>query len=476
MQHACPVAMIRAPCAGFRSFSLVSAIVVDAQVRSCRIVPRIAVPARFVRTLHSTRPFRRRKHDPKQDSRSFGASSASFARKRWIKSPPKGTVPEPRPDNHVPRTWQDYSPDVGIPLDSGELDLSTIQLVFGSDMDEAKGNHILRLMNYRRLSGSLIDIGTTFPREAAITQESAANALEYLRQQDPAFDEQEAGAAWADLEVLKVEQQYMQRAEDVGIYKRSAPDGADVAEEQGTTYGRARYGESALVELRKANKARWMEEDRKKKEMEDRQEAERIAQLRSSGQDPDLESTAQPKSQRTQQGSDTMALHEPGAKAWLQPVERKAWVKYYEDQATIVKENKVPKMSTLRRLGPAALLALGVVGGCLALHEMYTPPPKSARMFPDIPPSVATLGAITAINTAVFVAWRIPFLWRTMNKYFLVAPGYPYALGVFGAQFGHQTIIHLVSNTVLLWPFGLMCKYTNAASCGFLYLFVHRTD
>lgn len=349
-----------------------------------------------------------------------------------------------------------------MPLPSGELDQPTITDIFGPDMDEAKGNQALRLVNYRRISGSLIDVGVTFRPEHGISEQTAIKALEYIRQEYPDFNEQEAGAAWAESEIVKAEQEYMDRAEDLGLYKREKSE--EASQPQGTTYGRSKYGESALAALRKENKARWMEEDRKKKEAEEAKEAERIAQLRAAGKEEEAAVEEQKlalerNSTTGRRGPDGMSLQEPVAKAWLQPVERKGWVKYYEEQATIVKENKVPQLSTLRRLGPAALLALGVLGACITLHEMYAPPPKSARMFPDLPPAVATLGAITAINTALFIAWRMPFLWRTMNKYFLVAPGYPYALGVFGAQFSHQAPGHLFINTVLMWSFGLMRKY-----------------
>ncbi|GAB7350904.1 hypothetical protein MBLNU459_g1418t1 [Dothideomycetes sp. NU459] len=346
-----------------------------------------------------------------------------------------------------------------MPLPSGELDRTTIVGIFGPDMDETMGNQVLRLVNYRRMSGSLIDVGVTFPPELAISEQTAVQALRYLRQEYPDFDEQEAGAAWAESEIAKAEQEYMDRAEDLGLYKREKSDAA--LQPQGTDYGRSRYGDSALAALRRENKARWMEEDRKKKEAEERAESERIAQLRARGEDEGaaVESPGQLSELQSTTGrrtSDGMSLREPVAKAWLQPVVRKGWVKYYEQQATIVKENRVPQLSILRRLGPAALLALGALGACVVLHEMYAPPPKSARMFPDVPPAVATLGAITAINLAVFFAWRMPFLWRTMNKYFLITPGYPNVMGVVGAQFSHQTVKHLFANMILMWPFGLM--------------------
>lgn len=445
MKHVCPVA-VRAPFVGFLPSTVVQRpehhiqSLVRTAFRSSLFASRRAQPYAQPCNFQSPR------------LRDFTTSSTSLARKRWIKSNEKADRVS---GNHHPRTWQDYDPNVGIPLHHGELDQHTIHHIFGPQMDEAQGNHVLRLMNYRRISGNLIDVGTVFPAQTAITQDIATKALDYLRQEDPNFNEQEAGAAWAEAEVVRVEQEYMRRAEDLGLYKKSGEESE--AGNQGTDYGRDKYGESALAALRRENKARWMEEDMQKKELEEQRKAEELAQLRAKGIEPEH----QPQNETSNtngQTTDSMALHQPVAKAWLQPVERKGWVKYYEEQATIVKENKVPQLSLLRRLGPAALLALGVLGACITLHEMYAPPPKSARVFPDVPPAIATLAAITAINFAVFIAWRMPFLWRPMNKYFLVAPGYPYALGVFGAQFGHQSLVHLFTNTIILWPFGLMRK------------------
>lgn len=355
------------------------------------------------------------------------------------------------------RKWQHYKPDVGIPLESGHLDQSTIQSIFGPAVDEHHGNHVLRLINYRRISGSLIDVGLVFPDTMQISHDQAEKALAYLRDQDPAFDEQLAGAAWAEAEVERVEQEYMTRAEKLGIYKKTVGDDT----QKNTAYQDV-YGESALAALRRENKARWMEEDRKKKEMKERERVEKLTKKRTFI--PHNKGASSQEQYQNDTGSDdkssnSLTLDKPVGKAWLEPVERKPWVQYYEEQATIIKDSKVPDMSILRRLGPATLLTLAVVGACIALHEMYTPPPKSARMFPDIPPAIATLGTIVAINIAVFVAWRIPPLWRTMNKYFLVTPGYPYAIGVFMAQFSHQTPWHLLSNFAFFLPFGLMCKF-----------------
>ncbi|KAL1306739.1 hypothetical protein AAFC00_005404 [Neodothiora populina] len=455
MNYACPVA-IRTPFAGLNKSSAVIPNRIR-QLNTCTrstfgsVQPRPCINLRRSETLSCSAL--------RGWSREFTPSSVTAARKRWIKTPETPARPEQITKRRSPRTWQDYDPNVGIPLETGELDQATITRIFGPDLDETFGNHVLRLVNYRRISGSLIDVGTEFPPESNVSRDAAAAALQYLRETYPDFDEQGAGAAWAEAEVERVEQEYLTRAEDLGIYRKT-PEEEAASEAQTERKKVDVYGESALDGLRRANVARWKREDKKKEELREQQRLAELARLKESGEEPKPEQQQRlhrdTASQTTQASSDALHLQQPVGKAWLQPVERKSWVKYYEEQATIIKDNKIPQLSLLRRLGPSALVVLCVIGGCLTLHEMYAPPPKSARVFPEIPPAIATLATITAINFATFVAWRIPFLWRTMNKYFLVSPGYPFALGIFGAQFGHQSLTHLFTNTILLWPFGLM--------------------
>ncbi|OBW69261.1 MAG: hypothetical protein AUREO_006970 [Aureobasidium pullulans] len=132
----------------------------------------------------------------------------------------------------------------------------------------------------QRLSGSLIDVGVDFPKESGVSSAMAKKALDYIRTQDPSFDENEAGAIWAESEIMRVEEEYMARAEKLGIYKRTDTEQAPDTQSSASTSDI--YGESALDKLRKANKARWMEEDRKKEEAKKQQEAERMSPERSS--------------------------------------------------------------------------------------------------------------------------------------------------------------------------------------------------
>lgn len=358
-------------------------------------------------------------------------------------------------------TWRDYDPMGGMPLPIGELPQTEISSIFGPATDVDTGNYILSVMHYRRMSGSLIDAGLTFPSDTGVTPDMAMRGLDYVRTLMPGFDESDAGDAWAEEEAAKLEQELIQRAENIGIYKKLEAE--EDVEQEPQRRDDPLYGKSELLELRRRNEAIFEQQEEQRKKDEAKREAEKLA--RQIQEKPELVSVAGvplagvltpgPSSLQAQ-GPGGVSINQPTTKAWLQPIERKQWVKYYEKQAEIIKENRVPQLSVLRRLGPGLLLTLAVVGLCVFLSDNYAPPPKSARIWPDTPPAVATIGALTAVLCAGFVLGRLPFLWRTFSKYGTIVPAYPYAISLLGAGFRHDTLVHLASNLVSLWLFGLM--------------------
>ncbi|KAK4909656.1 hypothetical protein LTR28_000149, partial [Elasticomyces elasticus] len=311
--------------------------------------------------------------------------------------------------------------------------------VFGPDspIDEKKGNHVLRVLQYRRVSGSLIDVGISFPPDEGVPEEAAWAALNWLRATF-SVDEQAAGQRWADEETAKLEQTLIKRAEGLGLYKKDPKD--DGLKDDGPQRTRRRtsgsaslYGESALDAIRKEN------EEAYERDLAAQREAD--AKAAESGQQPP---------------SRSVSLTHANIRAELEkPREKSAWLKYYEDQAQILKTDAIPQLSNFQRLAPTLLFMAFLLGGCILLSQQYVPPPKSARMFPDTPPSVATLGTLIAANVLVYFLWRFPPLYRTMNKYFLQVPAYPYALGSLGHMFSHQQFWHLAASMLTLWFFGL---------------------
>ncbi|KAF2214994.1 hypothetical protein CERZMDRAFT_36730 [Cercospora zeae-maydis SCOH1-5] len=334
-----------------------------------------------------------------------------------------------------------------MPLPGGDLLEPEINAIFGGkDVDVDTGNYILNVMHWRRQSGALIDVGLKFSGEIKVTKEQALRALEYVRSQLPDVDEAGNGAEWAKEEEERLRQELQARAVKLRLYKANEEDVAaedeyeDIEEsQQGTEFGRQKTGHSVLQATRKANEMEY--EIFKREKEEARKQAELNAAAAQRGP-VELLGGVQPGLPRQQ--------------AFLErPREKPAYIKYYEEKATIIKENVVPRMSTIARLGPSFLVLLLVLAGCWYLDQNYTPPPTPARLWPDTPPAVATLWGVTGLLVATFFLGRLPPLWRTFNKYMTCAPAYPYALSLIGACFRHDQFWHLTSNVITLWLFGL---------------------
>ncbi|PNS19730.1 Presenilins-associated rhomboid-like protein, mitochondrial [Sphaceloma murrayae] len=302
-------------------------------------------------------------------------------------------------------------------------------------------------MNWRRQSGALIDKQIDFPEEFGISRTQAFEALLYLRKAYPDFDEQAAGVAWAEDQINEVSQEYVARAEKLGLYRRATND--DQNDEQAPATDDV-YGESQLVRMRRSNEARAQSEEEARLEREKAEEAARIAKLQT-------EKTSSSDAGRKIPGQDTSDHLGVGASSTAtlaRPVERKAWVKYYEDRATLIKDKAPPPISKLRRLLPSFLVTLLVLGGCYILHTAYVPPPTSARYFPDLTPGTATISLLAGTMLVVLLAYRIPPLWRIMNTYFISVPAAPTAASTFLSTFTHQQFNHLFFNVILLYAFG----------------------
>lgn len=353
------------------------------------------------------------------------------------------------PNDSEGLTWRDYDPTGGMPLPVGTLGTDDIHAIFGADMDLDTGNYILSVMHYRRLSGQLIDAGLSFPNGSGVTREQAMRGLEYVRQMEPDVNEEEAGSVWTEEETRRIEAELLERAQNLGIYKREPEE---VEEEQGTEEGRQRTGESMLIKQRQEKEAVWEAEEAERLIQRDRQA---VADIKSQRGPLELSGGVQPSLQLMTTDTGGIAIRPPPTKAWLAPVERKGWVKYYEDQATIIKSQVVPQMSLLQRLGPSFLVVIATIGGALYLSENYTPPSPEARLFPEYSRAVTTTGALTALLLTTFIGARMPPFWRPLSKYFTLVPAYPYAISVLGASLRHDNIRHLAPIIAVLWASGL---------------------
>ncbi|CAF9934036.1 hypothetical protein IMSHALPRED_009567 [Imshaugia aleurites] len=127
------------------------------------------------------------------------------------------------------------------------------------------------------------------------------------------------------------------------------------------------------------------------------------------------------------------------------------WIQRYRDKAQM---KELPEMSAWARLLPSGLVTIAVVTLAVLFAQFYKQPSRKARLWPDLPPAAATLITLIGANVAVFVLWRLPPLWRTLNRIFLVVPAYPHSLSMLTACFSHQSFSHLLTNLIPLWLIG----------------------
>ncbi|KAG8626002.1 hypothetical protein KVT40_006403 [Elsinoe batatas] len=346
-------------------------------------------------------------------------------------------------------TWRDYDPDGGLPLPSGDLSSTELESVFSEHIEDADvGNWIIRLMNWRRQSGALIDKQIDFPSDLGVSRKQAYEALIYLRKTFPDFDEQSAGVAWAEEQINEVSAEYVARAEKLGIYRK---DPSAEQEEEASLASSDVYGESQLVEMRRSNEARAKAAEEERLAQEKADDEARLLNPEAHSQGGESSEARMPPGQNE---TDEMGVGATGSAALARPRERAAWVRKYEEAALLTKDTTPPPLTKLRRLVPSLLVTLGVLAFSLLLHETYVPSPNSARYFPDTPPALATIATLTGIMVTVFLAYRIPPLWRVMNKYFITSPGAPTAASIVLSTFTHQQFSHLFFNVALLWSFG----------------------
>lgn len=102
------------------------------------------------------------------------------------------------------------------------------------------------------------------------------------------------------------------------------------------------------------------------------------------------------------------------------------------------------------------------LGLCYAFAQYYEFPARKDRFMPDVPPAVATVGAIIGANLAVTLLWKyVPPSWRLLNRYFVIVPFYPSSLGMIGSVFSHQTWRHLGTNMMVLALMGTRGKQSG---------------
>jgi len=297
---------------------------------------------------------------------------------------------------------------MGLPFRKTPLTQDEAVGIFGKGIEAAGANRVLMLLHGQRVSGTLEDPKAQrnlMPFEEQLT----TKGLEWLRRQVPVDEINNAGLR-AEQEMRELEAEILDDSERIGLYKPgSGPLNVDP------------YGRSGLDSIREVHEKAWEEKERKRKKQADEVR-------RNTGT-------------LTKTGGSSVELPRPGENPRL---------KYYLERSKVLPDTP-PEMSKFQRLWPGGLVVLGTLVGGYIFTQVYTPPKTSARLFPDMPPSAATIIGIVAINSAVLLAWRMPFFFRALNKNFIMVPGYLFPFSIIGSIFSHQTFAHFAGNMALLY-------------------------
>lgn len=232
---------------------------------------------------------------------------------------------------------------------------------------------------------------------------------------------------------------------------------------------RSRTGHSGLEEIRRINKA---EREAEEAEEAAAEKAEKEAELRR------LERNAQkgPKTGAlvTSKGDGRGLVLSESHQRRLERVD--AWVQSSNRRVAQLREaatmKKIPQMSRWQRLWPCGVFTFSAVGLALIFAHAYTPPSQKARLFPDVPPAIAAVGTIVGINVLVYLFWKFPYAWKTMNRGFMIVPAIPRAFSMLGAAFSHSEFVHLWGNMIGVGLLGTQCTYLAP----FRLLVIHTDD
>ena len=250
------------------------------------------------------------------------------------------------------------------------------------------------------------------------------------------MDEQGRADRYAEVELKKAEADTLRRGQRLGLYKLDEKQERKIQSRRRKwrTGRRARqqepsghdsiYGESVLERMHKANEAR-----------------NRVREARD-------EATAAQRAQET--ATHNQPLQEQSSTSISEPGERPAWLEKWYQHGQLSTATAPPSMSATRRLGPSLVFFLLIISGSLLYATSYTPRPRAARLFPNTPTALATVGTLIGLNLVLLVAWRLPPCWRLLNRYFILVPGRPEPLALLGNVFSHQTLAHCGLNMVML--------------------------
>ncbi|KXH40920.1 rhomboid family protein [Colletotrichum simmondsii] len=363
-------------------------------------------------------------------SPSLAAMTAGKSTQRWASS--SASSPPPKTDYKNEPLLREY---VDLPLDykdkhglrfreeNKDLTAAEVRAVFGASLKPAAANRLLRIMHGRRVAGTLEDPAFAI-NTAAFTAQQRDAALAYLREKTPVDEVLNAG--------LRAEDELAALEKDLAEEESSADqhDSSSAAAGSKTPSLRKEtpvvkpdpvYGYSAFDAIRAKNQAKAAEE-----------EARLIAEAEAKG---------------IEYNPGTLSI--PIKRPPMTPRMAK-----WTEQGAASDLAAPPPLTFAERILPSAAVVLLLVASLAAFAAVYTPPRDADRLFPEVSASTATVGALITFNVLVSVAWRVPPLWRFLNRYFVLVHGMPRAVTMITANFSHSSLGHLATNMVGLWFMG----------------------
>ncbi|KAJ4367454.1 hypothetical protein N0V83_007037 [Neocucurbitaria cava] len=377
------------------------------------------------------------------------------------------------------------------PLPEGRVDDGTISRIFGRRLSPSDGNNVLRILHHRRTAGSLADYGVDNlgKQYTHVNRDLALKGLEWLREQYP-IDEARAAQEWAEKEANRISYElWLADPETESKYKDPARAFREQMEKEEQERQQQALDDQkiGILHVGKSQFERNIEEKRKER----LEEVTRQAEEKEAKEREMEEKLATGEWVRTPTGTQLM---KPGQSTYVdvfgreQVSRRKEEMEKYSKAATVTDATTPEELlaqTTLvshflttpynsylptyhartltlvplqsQRLIPMTAFVLAIVLVSYIAAHYYLPPSPSYRLFPDLSPTTATIGALMLLNGAVAIAWRILPLWPLMTRYFMHVPAYPHAIQAVTNVFSHVQYEHLLANMMMLLLVGPVC-------------------
>jgi rhomboid-like protein len=386
-----------------------------------------------------------------------------------IDTPANPTLP------HVPKRTVRIGP-----LPQGRVDDGTIARIFGSKMSAVDGNNVLRILHHRRTAGSLADYGVDNlgKQYTHVNRNTAMKGLEWLRQKYP-IDEARAAEEWAEREANRIQYElWLADPETESKYKDPARAFKKQMEKEEEDRQQQERDEQKMGILHVGKSQFELNiEQKRRQRLED---IARLAEEKEQREKEMEEKLATGEYVRTPTGTQLM---KPGQTTYVdvfgreQVSRRKEEAERYQKQSqtefasveemlsktTLVNTShlliirQVTNTTQAQRLYPMTAFVLVTVLLCYGFAHYYLPPSPSYRLFPDLSPTTATIGALVILNGVVALAWRVMPLWPLMTRYFMHVPGYPRAVQSVLNVFSHIQYEHFLANMMMFLLVGPVC-------------------